>query len=711
MKTKILLFICIALFPEFVISQNFTVNDIEIGRLTYLKPQDIRNIQWREGSDNISYIRNDSLFASSVYRQEELLLLSLVQLNDLLEKNELSDIKQFPDVAFLSENKVLFNVNSQMISLDMLSNDISVFTIPETNEVPVVEPHTHRIAYTDDQNIFFSEFDKDRVQLTNDSVEGIMNGETVYRHEFGMEEGMLWSPCGNYLAFYKKDESQVAQYPLVNIQGRIAFAENIRYPMAGMASEETEIWVYSVSDGSLVKLETIGEPDSYHTNLCWSPDEKLIYLQHLNRDQNRMTLCYYSSVTGEKQKELFTEIDKKYVEPMNPLVLSEKVPGDFLYQSEKSGYNHIYYFDSKKNKLVQLTKGDWEVTGLIGFDENEKSIFFMATKDSPLERHLYKYDMDSKSVTRLTSVNGTHEVVMNSNKTMFIDSYSSTSVPNIIRIIDNEGNEISEWLNAPNPLEEYSLGKVTTGTILAADNKTPLYYRITWPVDFDSTQKYPVILYVYGGPHVQLISDSWFGRTGFLHQYFAQHGIASFELDCRGSDYRGREFEDIVHRQLGIPQIEDQYKGIAFLKKQSWIDTNRIGIHGWSFGGFMTISMMLHYPDLFKIGVAGGPVTDWKLYEVMYGERYMDPPEENPEGYDKTNLNKLTGNLQGKLLIIHGALDNTVVWQNSLVFIQECINNNKQVDYFVYPLEEHNVLGKERVHLTEKIARYFLDNL
>ena len=711
MKKKSILALVFCFFCGSIFSQFFSIEDIELGRKSYLEPADIQGLQWMGESDNLCLIRNDSLLMYSVLQQQETVLLTLNQLNKILDKSELSETESFPEITAFSGDSLYFTLNSTTVILNLQTKELYTLPIPEEAEGLIIGPEHVKTAYTIGQNVFIRGKDKEAIQLTNDIINGILNGSFVYRHEFGMEEGMFWSPGGNYLAFYKKDESQVTNYPLVDIQERIAKVENTRYPMAGMTSEETEIWVYSVSERSLIKLATIGEPDSYHTNLSWTPDEKHIYMQHLNRDQDKMILCCYSAQTGSLEKELFMETNKKYVEPMNPLIFSEKKPGDFLYQSERDGYNHIYYYKSSSKKLEQLTKGEWEVTKVLGFDESEMYVFFMATKESPLESHFYKYDMVSKSITKLTSGKGTHAVTMNSNKTLFIDTYSGMSIPRIIRIADTEGKVQTELLNAPNPLSNYSLGEVTIGTILAADHKTSLYYRLTLPVDFDSTKKYPVIIYVYGGPHIQLISDTWLNRTDYLHQYYAQHGIVSFELDCRGSDLRGRKFEDVIYRQLGIPQMEDQFEGVKFLEEQPWIDTSRIGVQGWSFGGFMTITMMLHYPDIFKVGVAGGPVTDWKYYEVMYGERYMDTPEQNPEGYEETDVNKLAGNLKGKLLVIHGALDETVVWQNSLVFLEECIDNNKQVDYFVYPLDEHNVKGNRRVHLTEMSTQYFLDNL
>jgi dipeptidyl-peptidase-4 len=248
-------------------------------------------------------------------------------------------------------------------------------------------------------------------------------------------------------------------------------------------------------------------------------------------------------------------------------------------------------------------------------------------------------------------------------------------------------------------------------TIKAADDKTDLYCRLIKPLNFDPSKKYPAIVYVYGGPHAQLVEDSWLGGTSLWDFYMAQKGYVIFTVDNRGSSNRGLEFENIIHRNLGITEMEDQLKGIEYLKNLGYVDMDRIGVTGWSYGGFMTISLMTHYPEVFKVGVAGGPVIDWKYYEVMYGERYMDTPDENPDGYEKTSLLNYAKELKGRLLIIHGAIDNTVVWQHSLTFLEECIKNKILVDYFVYPRHEHNVSGIDRLHLMRKITQYFDDYL
>jgi dipeptidyl aminopeptidase/acylaminoacyl peptidase len=480
--------------------------------------------------------------------------------------------------------------------------------------------------------------------------------------------------------------------------------------MAGMDSEITGVWVYEIKSGKNVRLELPVAEYTYHTNLSWSPDEKAILLQHLNRDQDHMSLRSYAIATGEMLEEILTESDKEYVEPLQPLIFAEKNQGSFYFQSARDGWNHLYYYDGAAKKLVQMTNGNWEVTGVSGYNRKEGKLYFTGTKDNPLERHFYSLEAGNKKIQKLSRIAGTHKVTLNSEKSLFIDDYSSFTTPHGIQVASLEDKDIGQELfQAENPLQDFRLGESVIGKIRSADKHTDLYYKMVLPVDFDSTRKYPVVFYVYGGPHIQLVKNSWYERVGYFGQYLAQHNVVFFIMDPRGTDGRGMEFEQIIHRQSGIPQMDDYLEGIEFLKSKSFIDQDRMGITGWSYGGYMTISMMLRHPGLFTAGVAGGPVTDWTLYEVMYGERYMDTPEQNPEGYEKTNLSKYAGDLKDDLLIIHGALDPVVVMQHSLLFMQACIENGSYIDFFVYPGHEHNVRGADRIHLTRMITNYFFD--
>lgn len=561
-------------------------------------------------------------------------------------------------------------------------------------------------AFTRGNNLFIKYADGHEQAVTTDNNDNIVNGQIVSRNEFGIEKGTFWSPGGNFLAFYRKDESHVTSYPIVDIETRIATVRPVKYPMAGMQSERVSLGVYNLKTGKTVFLEQDTASEKYLTAITWSPDEKYIYIALLNRGQDSLLLNRYDAQSGKLANHLFSETNPRYVEPLNPLYFPTSDPDQLIWLSQRDGYAHLYLYQSSGKLIRQLTSGNWIVTDVLGFDKTGSFVYVLTTFGSPLNRQLARVQISSGKMEMLTSASGTHHPMV-APSGWFVDIFESTMVPRKITAFNASGKKINDLLVASNPYANYKMGRMTIGTLLSADRKTILYYRCITPPDFDSTRRYPVVVYVYGGPHTQLITNRWLGGASLWDYYMAQKGYVMFTLDNRGSSGRGFEFESAIHRQLGKLEMEDQMQGVDWLKKQAWIDTSRIGVHGWSYGGFMTLSLMTHYPEIFKVGVAGGPVTDWKYYEVMYGERYMDRPQENTEGYANSSVLDKTRNLKGKLLIIHGAQDATVVWQQSLAFIQECIENRKQVDYFVYPLHEHNVRGLDRIHLMQKITDYF----
>ncbi|PIX36598.1 MAG: hypothetical protein COZ59_00225 [Bacteroidetes bacterium CG_4_8_14_3_um_filter_31_14] len=429
----------------------------------------------------------------------------------------------------------------------------------------------------------------------------------------------------------------------------------------------------------------------------------------LNPQQNYMKFNQYDATTGEFIKTLFEEKNDKYVEPLTPAVFLKKSPNQFIWQSQRDGYNHLYLYDISGKLIKQITKGEWVVTDFLGFDENEKVAFYISTEKSPLERNVYSVNLENGKVICLTSAQGYHTAMFCSSGKYLIDQYSSTELPNVYNLIDANGKKVREILNASNPLKDISMPEMQMFKIKAADGKTDLYGRIIKPLNFDASKKYPAILYVYGGPHAQMVENSWLGGAPLWDFFMAQKGYVVITVDNRGSANRGFEFESVIHRNVGTNEALDQMETVKYLKNLGYVDEKRIGVHGWSYGGFMTINLMTTFPDVFKTGVAGGPVIDWKYYEVMYGERYMDTPQENPDGYENTSLLNKAKNLKGNLLIIHGYIDNTVVLQHSLSFIQKCIENGILVDYFLYPEHEHNVRGMDRIHLLKKITKYFDD--
>ncbi len=548
----------------------------------------------------------------------------------------------------------------------------------------------------------------------------IVLGESVHRNEFGINGGLFWSPKGSRLAFYRMDQSMVVDYPLVNTKAREAEVKPIKYPMAGMKSHEVTVGVWDAAAQKLVYLDTrkdttVHEREMYLTNIAWSPDEKFVFIAKVNREQNHMWLEQYDAVSGKLVKVLFEETNPRYVEPCEPMIFTPK--GDqFLWLSMRDGYKHLYLYNMDGSLVKQVTKGEYEVEGFIQFDKKGENIFIYANKDNLAGRDAYRVNLKKGTMECLTmqenGLHGTHSIVLNDNCSTWVDVWSSVDMPIRADLRDLKHKKaLYTFYTAENPLKDYAMPGVKLGTIKAADGTTDLYYRLITPPNMEKGKKYPTLVYVYGGPHSQLVTDSWLGGGNLYFMFLAQQGYVVFTVDNRGTDNRGFEFESCTHRHLGEIEMADQMEGVKFLKSLPYVDQNRMGVEGWSFGGFMTITMKLAHPEVFKVGCAGGPVIDWKWYEIMYGERYMDTPQENPEGYEANSLLNKAKNLEGRLLVIQGAEDNTVVPQHSTEFIERCINNYKQVDYFMYPHHEHNVLGRERLHLYKKMFDYYETHL
>ena len=560
-------------------------------------------------------------------------------------------------------------------------------------------------------NIFVITADGSEKQITTDGNRELVYGEAVHRNEFGIMDGLFWSPDRQRLAFYRMDQSMVADYPQVNIDTRIAAYEPDKYPMAGETSHKVTVGVYDMQSGQTVYLKAGDPTDRYFTNIAWNPEGTIIYMFELNRDQNDCRLVSYNALTGDKIAELYRETSTKYVEPQHPIVFLPWDNSQFIMQSQKDGYNHLYLF-SKDGKLIrQLTSGKWVVLDVLGFNKKQKSVIISSNEVSPIQQNLFAVNIKNGKRTPLDNGRGYHAGMLSDNGEWLFDKYQEPDVPRDITIVNTGKGKIVNYFSAPDPWKDYQVPLFECGKIKAADGVTDLYYRMVKPHDFDATKKYPTVVYVYGGPHAHNVDARWHYCSRSWETYMAQKGYVLFILDNRGSENRGRDFEQATFRQLGQIEMQDQMKGVDYLKSLPYVDSNRIGVHGWSFGGFMTITLMTNHPEVFKVGVAGGPVIDWKWYEVMYGERYMNTPQTNPEGYAKTSLLSKAKDLKGKLQIITGYNDPTVVPQHCLSFLKACIEAGTQPDFFAYPGEPHNMRGHSSVHLHERITQYFEDYL
>lgn len=593
------------------------------------------------------------------------------------------------------------------------------------------------MAYTIGNDLYvahegdFSSMVNPKVTGNQQQEKDVVYGQAVHRNEFGIMKGTFWSPKGTYLAFYRMDQSMVTDYPQVNTTARIAELVPDKYPMAGMTSHKVTVGIYNVKDGKTIYLQAGDPTDRYFTNISWGPDEKSVFVIELNRDQNHAQLVQYDAVSGQKIGVLYEEKHARYVEPQHPLIFLPWDDSQFIYQTQRGGFNHLYLMDTKTKlkgewktgkdsedqyceylKAIPLTEGNWLVQDVLGFNAARKEIIIASTEISPLQTNIFSLNVKNGKRTLIGMEDGTHQAKLSASGTYLIDYFTSNNVPREISILPTTGKKGTTLFTATDPLKEnYNLPEITVGTIKAADGETDLYYRLIKPVNFDPNKKYPAIIYVYGGPHAQMIHNTRFYDARGWDLYMAQQGYVMLTVDNRGSDNRGIKFENCTFRHLGTEEMKDQVQGAKFLQSLPYVDADKIGVHGWSFGGFMTTNLMLTYPDIFKVGVAGGPVIDWQFYEVMYGERYMDTPQANPEGYKESNLRLKAGNLKGRLEVIIGGMDPTCVPQHSISFLRACIDAGTHPDFFIYPEDGHNMMGRDRVHLHEHITRYFLDHL
>jgi dipeptidyl-peptidase-4 len=711
-KMKMLKYLSVLLIlcPLLSFSQKkLTIEDAS-GMNRALYPASLRNLQWQGSGDYFTYQENGVIMNRKVGKTSADTLLNPSQFNLVCKNAGIDTVSKIPPVSWLDENRLTYTIGNKVYVMDMKNKSASlVNNYPEEAENPDMVLDGKLVAYTLKNNLFIASSGK-QVGVTNDDNTGIVNGQTVHRNEFGINKGTFWSPGGNYLAYYRKDETMVTDYPLVNIDSRVASVENTKYPMAGMKSEQVTLVIYKISDGSYVNIKT-GEPaEQYLTSVTWGPDEKKIYIGILNRGQNHLKVNRYDVMSGNLEKTLFEEKNEKYVEPEHPLFFLKSKPDEFIWISERDGFQHLYLYNTEGYLIRQLTRGNWVVTNLLGTDPRDTKAYFLATMNSPLNEDIFSVDLKTGTIYPISLNTGVHSPLLNQNGKYLLDIFSDTLVSREYDLIDSKGKVLQVISRSDNPLDSYAQCKSRIFKLHSVDN-TDLYAQIILPPDFKPENKYPVIVYVYGGPHAQLINNTWLGGSGLFNYYLAQQGFIIFTLDNRGSANRGRDFEQAVFRNLGTLEVTDQMTGVNYLKSLPYVDPERIGIQGWSYGGFMTISLMLREPDVFKAGVCGGPVTDWKYYEVMYGERYMDTPEENPDGYKEASLLERAGNLKGDLLVIHGTSDPTVVWQQSLCLMKRFIEEGKMADYFVYPGHGHGVGGNDRVHLYRKIGKFFIDHL
>lgn len=720
MKKFIFLVLTVCL-SSLINSQNkqLSLDDAFLRARTTLAPENLAQLQFFENSNDYVYLKKQNgldFWMRGNYKLagQEWPFMALVTLNEYMQEAGAETFKTMPAIRFGADGWVMNN-NGNKIRYSPITKKVTVLLSKELAAMENAEESVAGFtAYLDKFNLFVSNPDKQVYQVTTDGSKDIVYASSVHRDEFGISKGIFWSTKGTKLAFYRMDQSMVTDYPIINWTERPALAEMIKYPMAGDKSHLVRVGVYNTATESMIWLKTGMPAEQYLTNIAWSPDDKYVFIAVVNREQNEMKLNQYDAATGDLVKTLFEEKDDKYTEPLVPMLFLKNNPNQFIWQSNRDGWNQLYLYDINGKLIRQLTKGNWEVLDVRGFDSKGENLYFMSTILSAVNKNLCSVNLKTGKMSILTSQPGVHTAQVSADGSTILDAFSTIDNPKTILVADLKKpakNPAKTLLQAANPLKDFNSGTLSLFTIKNQHGDS-LFCRQFNPTDFSPAKKYPVIVYWYGGPHAQMILNSWNGGAGdFWFRYMAQQGYVVFTLDTRGSDNRGKAFEQSIFRKLGEAQMEDLDAGVNYLKGLSYVDIDRMGLFGWSFGGFLTTDYVLHRPGVFKAAVAGGPVMDWSLYEIMYGERYMDTPQENPEGYAATNLVKQAGQLKDKLLLIHGLQDPVVVQQHSVNFVKACVDKGVQVDYMIYPGHEHNVTGKDRVHLYQKVTDYLTGHL
>lgn len=706
-KISILVLSCFLSISSFGQTKKLTLEQGVLGQNQQFKADKLSGFQWIPNTDNYVYYTDNMTKMTSANAKDNkaIPLLTLDEINKSLGTN----LKTLSGIIWIDANTILVTEGTNFFTFSLASKSgTRIQETPKTAENQTFDSIKQNLAFTEKNNLYFLNKNKEKIPVTNETNEAIVSGQFFARSEFGIKNGIFWSPKSNFLAFYQKDQTEVADYPLLDITETPGKLVSIKYPMIGQKSEKPRVGIYNLASQKTVYISPRGNQDDYLTNLSWTPDEKYILIAELNRGQNDMSLNVYDAQTGTFIRTILNEKNDKWVEPEHEAFFPSNKSNNLVWISEKDGFNNLYFYSIEGKLIKQLTNNKFPISEIIGSNTSGNEIYFKSTGENPTNMLVYKVDLKGKQ-TLITKDQGVHIVSISNDGNWIFNEYSNHSTPSI-SLLYNKNLKAKTLLVSNNKYADYQIGTAEIKTIKSADGTTDLYTRLIKPSNFDPTKKYPVLVYLYGGPHAQMITNSYLDGANLWMYWMAEQGYLVFTIDNRGSDNRGFAFESVIHGKLGVNEIDDQMKGVDYLKSLPYVDGNRLAIHGWSFGGFMTTSIMLRKPDVFKVGVAGGPVTDWKYYEVMYSERYMDTPAENQKGFDEASTLNYVNNLKGKLLLIHGSSDDVVVMQNNFALIKKFVEAEKQVDFFAYPMHKHNVTGKDRVHLMTKVLNYVIEN-
>jgi len=578
---------------------------------------------------------------------------------------------------------------------------------PEAERDPKLSPDGRFVSFRRDHDLYSLEIAGHKVtRLTTDGSATLLNGELdwVYPEELDLSTASWWSPDSTQLAYLQFDIAHESIFPQVDLLSWRAFMEPERFPQPGTPNADVRLGVVS-ADGGPTRWMDLGETRGHLlARVYWSPDSRALAYERLNRIQNHLDLGLADVHTGAS-KLLLSEDDSYWINVNNDFRFLNKGK-QFLWGSERDGFLHLYLYSAEDKRFSQVTKGEWEVTNVAGVNEESHELFFVSTEESPVERQLYRIRMDGKQKQRLSGGAGTHSISMSPTAEYYMDTYSSLSTPPRRTLHESDGSQIAVYKESTPPDVEMLPTEIVK---IKATDGAQLYARMIKPAGFSPDKKYPVIVVIYGGPGIQVVHDAWSGVN--FDQVLAQKGYLIWQLDNRGSSGRGHIWESEIYHETGTHELKDQLDGIQYLASLGYADMSRVGISGWSYGGYMTLYALANAPAVFKAGIAGAPVTDWRNYDSIYTERYMGLPDENAEGYKRSSPQTHAADIKARLLILHNIEDDNVHFQNTVQMANVLERAGKQFQMIVYPQKSHGVGGPLRQQMLQAMLDFFEKSL
>ena len=675
----------------------------------------INHVAWRPGHDEVSYVRGDSGEGLWLYDAAS----GKVRRLDIPASANPGTYQWSPD-----GNSVLFQGTDDLWMFNVQTGETKRLTNDsQKEEEPTFSPGGDAVAFVRQNNIYTISLKTGKTtQLTRDGSEWVYNGilDWVYKEELADRatgRSYEWSPDGKQIAYLKLDDLHVPRYPLINFLSRHVEVTTQRFPQAGDPNPKASFHVVPAEGGLIRTWESknSSSPVEYFgPRFSWTPDSKSISFLTLNRDQTEEVVHLWNVEPGT-DRTVLEEHDKCWINSLNPPHFLSG--GRFLWLSERDGWMHLYLYDLNGKLLNKITSGDWMIDRPLFSDlpmfqlaGGSGWVYFLSTAADARQRQIYRVRLDGTGLERISKLSGTHVFHLSPDGRYYVDKFSDFQTPPMTRLYGSDGKEVAMLDNPVNHLRDYELGGTDFVTLETSD-RNHLYARLVMPPDFDPHKKYPVIVKVYGGPEVQMVTNSW-GVTSLEDQLFAEHGYLLWILDNRGSWGRGHAWESAIFEHMGQQELKDQLAGIDYLKSLPYVDSSRMGIWGWSYGGYMTLYTLTHAPDVFKCGAAGGPVTDWKFYDSIYTERYMRTPDVNPDGYQQSSPLEAAGNLTANLLLMHGVDDDNVHLQNTINFIEALVRDGKPYQLYLQPGEKHGFSAySARLYLLKRLLKFFDENL